>query len=195
MKTAGEPEDQPPAGTGHVDGERDGANTGPPYTLFSTNERRYIVALVTLAAWFSTLSSFTYFPAISTVARDLDSPVTLINLTVTSYLVVSGITPSIVGDAADTFGRRPLYLITLTLYLVANVGIALQRSFAAMLVLRMLQSAGISGMLPSCTTARARKLTLNQGTYSVAYGVIADIAAPSERGAFVGAVSFGQVIA
>ena len=29
------------------------------------------------------------------------------------------------------------------------------------------------------------------GTFSVAYGVIADIAAPEERGGFVGALSFG----
>lgn len=123
-------------------------DAAPPYTSFTATERRCIVALVALAAWFSTLSSFIYFPAISTIARDLDSTVALINLTVTSYLVVSGIAPAIVGDAADTLGRRPLYLVTLTLYFFANVGIGLQDSFAALLVLRMLQSAGISGMFP-----------------------------------------------
>jgi MFS family permease len=118
-----------------------------PYTLFTTWERRTIVILVALAGWFSTLSSFIYYPTISAVANDLHTSVKLINLTVTSYMVVSSVAPAIVGDASDMFGRRPLYLITLALYVLANVGIALQDSFAALLVLRMLQSAAISGEL------------------------------------------------
>ncbi|KAK7917293.1 hypothetical protein PG985_010901 [Apiospora marii] len=144
-----------------------------PYTKFSKVERRVIVALIALAAWFSTLSNFIYYPAISSIAEDLNSTIGLVNLTVTSYLVVSAVAPAIVGDAADTLGRRPLYAATLTLYVAANIGIASQRSFVALLLLRMLQSAGISG------------------TFSVAYGVLADIAAPSERGSFVSALSFG----
>jgi MFS family permease len=118
-----------------------------PYTLFTKGERRTIVVLIALAGWFSTLSSFIYYPAISMMATDLQTSTTLINLTVTSYMVVSGIAPSLAGDASDTFGRRPLYVFTLTLYVVANVGIALQHSFVALLLLRMLQSAGISGEL------------------------------------------------
>lgn len=118
-----------------------------PYSLFSKNERRCIVCLIALAGWFSTLSSFIYYPAISIVAHDLQSTLPLINLTVTSYLIVSGFAPSVVGAAADVYGRRPLYFVTLALYVVANVGIACQNSFVALLLLRMLQSAGISGMM------------------------------------------------
>lgn len=116
-----------------------------PYTLFTKNERRWIVAMIALAGWFSTLSSFIYYPAIPVIADDLGASIGMVDLTVTSYLIVSAIAPAVVGDAADTFGRRPLYAITLTLYVVANVGIALQRSAVALLLLRMLQSAGISG--------------------------------------------------
>lgn len=116
-----------------------------PYSLFTKNERRWIVVLIALAGWFSTLSSFIYYPAIPVIAEDLDSSINMIDLTVTSYLVVSAIAPAVVGDAADTFGRRPLYGITLTLYVAANIGIALQHSAVALLLLRMLQSAGISG--------------------------------------------------
>ncbi|KAL5453926.1 hypothetical protein PMIN07_007747 [Paraphaeosphaeria minitans] len=127
-------------------------SSGPPsepYTLFSQGERRGIVVLIALAAWFSTLSSFIYYPAIPIVAKDLHSSISMINLTVTSYLIVSAIAPALVGDAADTFGRRPLYVVTLILYVVANVGIAKQQSAVALLLLRMLQSAGISGNMPS----------------------------------------------
>jgi MFS family permease len=115
------------------------------YSVFSTWEKRYIVSLVALAGWFSTLSSFMYYPIIDLIAKDLHTTVGRINLTVTSYMVVSAVAPAIVGDAADRFGRRPFYIISLTIYFLANMGIALQKRFVALLLLRMLQSAGISG--------------------------------------------------
>jgi len=124
------------------------ADSPVPYSLFTKNERYGIVAMITLAAWFSTLSSFIYYPALPMVAKDLDSSITMINLTVTSYLVVSAVAPAVVGDAADMFGRRPVYAVTLLLYVAANVGLAMQHSAVALLLLRMVQSAGISGMWP-----------------------------------------------
>ena len=55
-----------------------------------------------------------------------------------------------------------------TVYCAASTGLALQRSYAVLLVLRMLQSAGSSA------------------TIALGYGVIGDIAAPHERGKYVG---------
>ena len=115
------------------------------FSSFSRNEKRYIVFLIASAGWFSTLSSFIYYPVISLVATQLHTTIAKVNLTVTSYLAISGVAPAFVGDAADMLGRRPLYIITLSIYVLANMGIALQGSFVALLLLRMLQSAGISG--------------------------------------------------
>lgn len=115
------------------------------YATFSKSQRWYIVALIAGAGWFSTLSSFIYYPVLPILSKDLHTSITRINFTVTSYLAISGVAPSIAGDAADMFGRRPVYMVTLSLYFCANVGIALSKSFVALLLLRMLQSAGISG--------------------------------------------------
>ena len=117
----------------------------PPYSAFSKRQKRYILFLIALAAVCSPLSSFIYYPATVTLARDLGVTVEKINLGVTTYMVVSGITPAIVGDLADQIGRRPVYLFTLGIYLAANVGLALQSNYAALLVLRAVQSAGSSG--------------------------------------------------
>jgi len=156
------------------DGPQDGMSTPPmAYSIFSKNHKRWMICLVAFAGWFSTLSSFIYFPAITTLAESLETSVTKINLTVTSYLVVAALAPSITGDVADKSGRRPVVIATLGIYVVANIGLALQRSYPALLVLRMIQSAGISGV------------------FAIAYGVVADIASPAERGGFVGIVSFG----
>ena len=115
------------------------------YSEFTKAQKRWIILLVAFAGMFSPLSSSIYYPAIHTIALDLRVTITLVNLTVTSYMIVSGITPAIVGDLADMTGRRPIYLATFLIYFAANVGLALQRSYPALLVLRMLQSAGGSG--------------------------------------------------
>ena len=117
----------------------------PPYSAFSKRQKRCIVFLIALAAVCSPLSSFIYYPATDALARDPGVTVEKVNLGITTYMAVSGITPAIVGDLADQIGRRPVYLFTLGIYLAANVGLALQSNYTALLVLRAMQSAGSSG--------------------------------------------------
>ncbi|KAI6378421.1 hypothetical protein MCOR25_002288 [Pyricularia grisea] len=134
---------------------------------------------------FSTASSYIYFPALVPMARDLDVSVSPINLTVTSYLVVAGIAPAVMGDFADQNGRRSAYMLMFTLVFCANIGLALQNSYPVLLVFRMLQSAGASG------------------SYGASDGIITDITTTAERGSYVGSLvfftnaapSFGPVIA
>lgn len=119
--------------------------TGAGYSTFSKPAKRAIGFTASFAAIFSGLSSFIYYPALQPLASDLNVSLQLVNLTITSYLVVAGLAPSIVGDMADFTGRRPVYVITFALYFAANIGLAVQHSYAALLILRMLQSAGASG--------------------------------------------------
>ncbi len=116
-----------------------------PYSIFTKNQKRGIVLLVAFAAVFSPLSSFIYYPARNALSDDLQVSLNKIDLTITSYMVVSGVIPTLVGGMADKLGRRPVYLVIFTIYVVANVGLAFQKSYPALLVLRMVQSAGSSG--------------------------------------------------
>ncbi|KAK7966607.1 uncharacterized protein PG986_000884 [Apiospora aurea] len=138
-----------------------------PYSAFSHAEKWCIVSVVSFAAWFSTVSSFIYYPALHLLSESLSVSVDKINLTITSYMAVATIAPTLVGDAADVLGRRPVYILVLTIYIVSNAAIALAKTYPALLGLRVLQALAISG------------------TFSVAYGVITDIASPAERGTFL----------
>ncbi|KAL4970379.1 major facilitator superfamily domain-containing protein [Aspergillus stella-maris] len=110
---------------------------------------------------FSTLSSYIYFPALDPMARDL------------------------ARDLGNHDGRRPAYILMFVLVFGSNIGLALQNSYPALLMLRMVQSAGASG------------------SYGAACGVVADITTTAERGSYVGSLifmtnaapSFGPVIA
>jgi MFS family permease len=115
------------------------------YSIFTKNQKRGIVLLVAFAAVFSPLSSFIYYPARNALADDMHVSLNRIDLTITSYMVVSGVVPTLVGGMADKLGRRPVYLAIITIYIIANVGLAFQSSYPALLVLRMVQSAGSSG--------------------------------------------------
>ena len=101
------------------------------FSTFSKRQKRWIVFLAVFAGWFSTLSSFIYFPAMTSLALHLHTNIENINLTIPSYLLCAAIALAIIGFYADNAGRRPAYLASLTIYLAAKVGLALQTSFVA----------------------------------------------------------------
>ncbi|KAH7169908.1 multidrug resistance protein [Dactylonectria macrodidyma] len=147
------------------------------YSVFAKAEKWCIVVMVSYAACFSTLSSFIYFPALQPLADSFSVSVAKINLAITCYMAVATVAPILVGDTADTQGRRPVYILALTLYVGSNVGMALARSYAAHLGLRVAQAMAISG------------------TFSIAYGVVTDVTSPGERGAYINSVSFASTVA
>ncbi|KAI5793284.1 major facilitator superfamily domain-containing protein [Geopyxis carbonaria] len=147
----------------------------PAYSTFSPSQKRWIVLMVGCASFFSPLSANIYFPALGVLSRDLKVSTELINLTITSYMIFQGIAPTIFGELADMRGRRPVYIITFVIYLGANLGLALQRNYVALLILRMLQSTGSSGVI------------------ALASGVVADIAHSGERGVYMGLSNLGAM--
>ena len=120
------------------------------YSAHTVWQKRLIVSLGASVGWFSTSSSFIFFPIIPFLARDLRESTERINLTVTSYLVASGVFPSIVAGLSDVYGRKPVFVTALGAYVAVNIGLALQRSFAVLLGLRLLQAAAISGKYSIC---------------------------------------------
>ena len=141
------------------------ATSGRPlYTVFTKRQKQYIIFMASFGGFFSPLSANIYFPALNSLASDLKVSDELINLTLTSYMIFQGLAPTIMGDLADMTGRRLTYIICFTIYIGANIGLALQSSYAALFVLRCVQSTGSSG------------------TIALAYGVVADVASSSERG-------------
>ncbi|MDI1487634.1 MAG: hypothetical protein OHK93_006904 [Ramalina farinacea] len=139
-----------------------------PYSVFTRSQKRLITLLIGLSMLFSPMSANIYFPCIPALEESYHASRQLINLTITSYVIVQGIAPALFGDLADMIGRRPVYLLTFMVYVSASLGLALQRDYAALLVLRTLQSFGCSA------------------TVAIGYGVIADVVPSSQRGSMLG---------
>ncbi|KAH9889714.1 major facilitator superfamily transporter [Xylariomycetidae sp. FL2044] len=149
----------------------------PVYSIFTTWEKRAVVFGAAIGAFFSPVSAQIYFPALNVLSEDLHVSTSQINLTVTTYMIFQGLTPMFVGSFADATGRRPAYLFCFVVYMGANIGCALAPNYAALLVLRMLQSAGASTTVALCQA------------------VVADIITSAERGQYVGWTSVPIILA
>ncbi|KAI1137233.1 MFS general substrate transporter [Hypoxylon sp. FL0543] len=138
----------------------------PRFTVYKPWQKRLIVLSAAFSALFASWTAQIYLPALNIAAEDLHVSITRINLTVTSYMILQGVTPIFIGGFADTAGRRPAYLACFVLYIVANVGLAKSDSYGSLLGLRCFQSATISA------------------TQALCQGVVADIATSAERGQY-----------
>ncbi|KAK4892480.1 hypothetical protein LTR28_002316, partial [Elasticomyces elasticus] len=87
------------------------ATSTPPWSVFTPRQKKFIVFMVACAGFFSPLSANIYFPALNTLSVDLNVSSSLINLTLTSYMIFQGLAPTVFGDLADMAGRRPAYAI------------------------------------------------------------------------------------
>ncbi|OJD28841.1 mfs multidrug transporter [Diplodia corticola] len=147
-----------------------------PYSIFDKRQKALIVLLVSTAATFSGFASNIYFPALPTIAHDLNVSVELVNLTVTSYLIFQGLAPSLWGPISDVKGRRVAYFCTFVVFLGACVGLAETKNYATLIVLRCLQSTG------------------SASTIAIGSGVIGDITTRAERGGFMGIFQAGLLM-
>jgi MFS family permease len=92
---------------------------------------------------------------------------------------MQGIVPAFVGGFSDTFGRRPTYFICGIVYSAANIGLGIQNNYAALLVLRCLQSAGAAGTVALSTAVVSDIVTSQERGVYVSYMSIAPQAGPS----------------
>lgn len=146
------------------------------YSVFTVPQKKAIVLSAALGAVFSPMSTTIYLPALNQIAGDLHVSISKINLTVTTFLILQGLAPMMIAGFSDGAGRRPAYIYCFIVYIAANVGLALQRNYAALLVLRCLQSAGSSGTVALCN------------------GVVADLVTSAERGIYVGYTSVTSIL-
>ena len=66
----------------------------------------------------------------------------LATLTITVYMIVQGLTPTFWGSISDVTGRRPVFVGTFIVYLIANIVLAVSTNYAELMVFRALQAAG-----------------------------------------------------
>lgn len=175
-----EPPSEAPVASSSPSPDGDPAQTVQPlYSSFTLWEKRLIVLAAAMSAFFSPLTAQIYFPALNVVAKDFGVTTSQINLTVTTYMIFQGVTPMFIGGFADTGGRRPAYVVCFVVYIGANIGVALCRNYASMLVLRCLQSAGSASTVALCQAVVADTITSAERGQYIGITVLPIVLAPS----------------
>ena len=97
-----------------------------------------VVALTSLGP----LSTDFYLPALPAIARALDTDSAGVQLTLSVYLLGFGAGQFLVGPLSDRFGRRPVMLWGMVVFVLASVVCALADSITTLVVARLLQAFG-----------------------------------------------------
>ncbi|KAL5340417.1 major facilitator superfamily domain-containing protein [Aspergillus crustosus] len=155
-----------------------------PYCITSTRGKIAIICLTSIAMVITMTATNIVLPVMPILQNEYGVSSSQMNLLVTVFSLVQGITPALMSALSDLQGRRIAWIATLLVYLVANIGLALQDSYTALIILRCLQSLGSSCAIP------------------FGFAVAADISSPAERGRYIGplqgsvmgAFAFGPVI-
>ena len=107
-------------------------------------KKKYFLLILILGT-LSAISPFSidmYLPGFPAIAKDLNTTVSKVQLSLSSYFIGISIGQLFYGPLLDRFGRKhPLYF-GLALYLLASVGCALAISVESLIVFRFLQALG-----------------------------------------------------
>jgi EmrB/QacA subfamily drug resistance transporter len=110
--------------------------------------------------------------ALPTVVGDLGG-IRYLSWVVTAYLLASTASTALYGKLSDIYGRKPLYQIAITLFLVGSILCGAAQNMEMLIGARAIQGLGGGGLLV------------------VAFAIIGDVIPPRERGKYQG--YFGAV--
>src|SRR5260221_13688819 len=105
------------------------------------------LALLIAVTMTGTMAMHIFVPAMPAAAADLGASPSLIQSTITLYIVGLAAGQLIYGPLSDRFGRRPVLLFSLALYVLGLVLAIPVASVGALIGARVLQSLGACGAL------------------------------------------------
>ena len=106
-----------------------------------SGERRLLLLLSALVA-FGPLSIDMYLPSLPAIAADLGASDAQVQRSISGFLVGFCVGMLFYGPLSDRFGRRPVLLAGIALYLFSSLACALADSAGQLVLLRVLQALG-----------------------------------------------------
>src|SRR5207248_2662697 len=142
-------------------------------TLTGTALRTVFIALM-LGMFLAALDQTIVSVALPTIVGDLGG-LNHLSWVVTSYLLASTVSTPIYGKLGDMYGRKPVFLVAILIFLAGSMLAGLSQSMAELIGFRALQGIGAGGLMVG------------------AQAIIADIVPPRDRGRYMGLI--GSVFA
>lgn len=104
--------------------------------------RGRLLALLTALSTLGLLATNLYLPSLPGLAADLGATAPEVRTTLTVFLAGLAFGQLVVGPLSDRYGRRPLLLLGLLVYVVGSLGCAMAMSLDLLLLARLIQAIG-----------------------------------------------------
>jgi EmrB/QacA subfamily drug resistance transporter len=155
------------------------------------NQRQIWVVLIGLMSgmFLAALDQSVVSSAMRTIADDLDG-LALQAWATTAYLITSTVSTPIYGKLGDIFGRRPLFMIAIGVFILGSLLTGLATSMFDLAMFRAIQGLGAGGLFSLALTIVAdivppRERARYQGMFLAVFGT-SSVAGPVIGGAFAG---------
>jgi EmrB/QacA subfamily drug resistance transporter len=135
-----------------------------------TNSSRQILLTLFLGVLMGALDIAIVGPALPSIQTSFSLDERALAWIFTIYVLFNLISVPLMAYLSDTLGRRPVYILDVTLFALGSLIVAISSSFPALLVGRAIQGAGAGGIFP------------------VASAVIGDTFPPEKRGGALGLI-------
>jgi DHA1 family bicyclomycin/chloramphenicol resistance-like MFS transporter len=106
-----------------------------------------LTALLALLTAFGPISTDMYVPSMPEIGHVFAVDASRVQLTLSSYLGGFAIGQIVYGPAADRLGRKPVLLLTLTLFCLASLACAIAPTIETLIAARALQAFGAAGVV------------------------------------------------
>ena len=107
-----------------------------------------------LLAGLAAMNMSAFLPSLPAMTRYFETEYSVIQLSVSAYLAVTAGIQLIIGPISDRYGRRPVILACLGIFLLATLGCMLSPTIEMFLFFRMLQAAVAVGLVLSRAIVR-----------------------------------------
>ena len=113
----------------------------------------HVITLVLLAS-ISALNMNIFLPSLPGMAAYFDADYGFMQLAISAYLGITAVLQLIIGPLSDRFGRRPVLLGGLSIFLLATLGCIFSPNVGVFLFFRMIQGSVAAGMVLSRAIVR-----------------------------------------
>lgn len=141
----------------------------PPETTYTQAKRIILLLALTVALLMTGVGII--FPIFARRMSELGGGVQTLGMMTVSFMLAQFITAPIMGSLADRFGRKPVILLSLAAFALANVGYLFATTNTGIITVRALQGALSAGLYPS------------------AMGMVGDLMPENQRGRWIGVIS------
>ena len=163
-----------------------------PGAVLTPRQTITVMVGLMLGMFLASLDQTIVSTSIYTIANDLDG-LSLQAWATTAYLITSTVCTPLYGKLSDIFGRRPLYLAAILIFLAGSAYAGSVHSMTELAVARGIQGMGAGGLLALALTIIGDIVTLKdrakfQGYFMSVFG-ISSVLGPVVGGAFAGSAN------